>query len=379
MSRGLDTKPEMTNARADYYGRIDEYNMAPLWEVLHKLLAHEPVTEATPHLWNYDSLRPSLMESADVISTEEAERRVLILENPSMRGKSCITEALYAGLQLIMPGEIAATHRHSPAALRFIVEGSRAYTAIDGEKAYMEPGDLILTPSWVWHDHGHDGEVPVVWLDGLDIPDGALHGSGLCRAASRGAPCRGQSRRRQHGALRGQHAALRRAPPGREELAGLPLPLRTQPRSAARSRQVAGPRPVSRGQDGIRQPGQWRSDDADARDLHAARARGIRDRGATAPPPPGSTRWPRARGGPRSAGRHSSGGRATPSSCPPGIPTATRPTTTRSCSASPTSRSTTRSAGSASRGGTRRAGRALRYAATRLLRVRRTTKLLHPE
>ncbi len=170
MSRGLDTKPEMTNARADYYGRIDEYNMAPLWEVLHKLLAHQPVTEATPHLWNYDSLRPSLMESADVISTEEAERRVLILENPTMRGKSCITEALYAGLQLIMPGEIAATHRHSPAALRFIVEGSRAYTAIDGEKAYMEPGDLILTPSWVWHDHGHDGEVPVVWLDGLDIP-----------------------------------------------------------------------------------------------------------------------------------------------------------------------------------------------------------------
>ncbi len=170
MSRGLDTRPEMTNARADYYGRIDGYNLAPLWEVLHKLLAREPVTEATPYLWHYDSLRPSLMESADVISTEEAERRVLVLENPTMRGKSCITEALYAGLQLIMPGEIAATHRHSPAALRFIVEGSRAYTAIDGEKAYMEPGDLILTPSWVWHDHGHEGEVPVVWLDGLDIP-----------------------------------------------------------------------------------------------------------------------------------------------------------------------------------------------------------------
>ncbi len=170
MSRGLETKPEMTNARADYYGRIGEHNLAPLWEVLHNLLAHEPVTEATPHLWHYDSLRPSLMESAEVISTEEAERRVLVLENPTMRGKSCITEALFAGLQLIMPGEIAATHRHSPAALRLIVEGSRAFTAINGERAYMEPGDLILTPSWAWHDHGHEGEVPVVWLDGLDIP-----------------------------------------------------------------------------------------------------------------------------------------------------------------------------------------------------------------
>ncbi len=170
MSRALDAKPKITNARADYYARIAEHSMAPLWEVLHELLAKEPVTEATPHLWNYDALRPTIMEAADVISAEEAERRVLVLENPSLAGRSCITEALYAGLQLIMPGEIAPTHRHSPAALRFIIEGSRAFTAINGEKAYMEPGDLILTPSWVWHDHGHEGTEPVVWLDGLDIP-----------------------------------------------------------------------------------------------------------------------------------------------------------------------------------------------------------------
>jgi gentisate 1,2-dioxygenase len=170
MSRALDAKPETTNARADYYARIGKHNMAPLWEVLHKLLAKEPVTQATPHVWKYREVRKALLESAEIISAEEAERRVLVLENPSLRDKSCITEALYAGLQLIMPGEIAPTHRHSPAALRFIIEGSRAFTAINGEKAYMEPGDLILTPSWVWHDHGHEGEVPVVWLDGLDIP-----------------------------------------------------------------------------------------------------------------------------------------------------------------------------------------------------------------
>lgn len=170
MSRALHEKPELTNARADYYGRIEAHSMTPLWEVLHTLLAVEPVTEATPHMWQYDTVRPYVLESADVISAEEAERRVLVLENPTMQGKSCITEALYAGLQLIMPGEVAPAHRHSPAALRFIVEGSGAYTALNGEKAYMEPGDLILTPSWVWHDHGHDGDVPVVWLDGLDIP-----------------------------------------------------------------------------------------------------------------------------------------------------------------------------------------------------------------
>ncbi|MBM3486684.1 MAG: gentisate 1,2-dioxygenase [Alphaproteobacteria bacterium] len=170
MSRALDAKPETTNARADYYGRIDKFHMAPLWEVLHKLLSHEPVTQASPHVWHYDKLRGHLLESADQISAAEAERRVLVLENPTMRGESRITEALYAGLQLIMPGEIAPAHRHSPSALRFIVEGTGAYTAINGEKAYMERGDLILTPSWVWHDHGHHGDVPVVWLDGLDIP-----------------------------------------------------------------------------------------------------------------------------------------------------------------------------------------------------------------
>ena len=170
MSRALESKPELTDARAEYYARISDDNLAPLWEVLHTLLSTQPVTEAVPHLWNYEAIRSSVLESADVISAAEAERRVLVLENPAMRGKSCATEALYAGLQVIMPGEIAPTHRHSPAALRFIVEGSRAFTAINGEKAYMECGDLILTPSWVWHDHGHEGDEPVVWLDGLDIP-----------------------------------------------------------------------------------------------------------------------------------------------------------------------------------------------------------------
>ena len=170
MNRALHEKPELTNARADFYGRMAEQSMTPLWEVLHTLLSDAPVTDATPHKWDYDLCRPYIMESADVISAAEAERRVMVLENPTLEGRSCITEALYAGLQLIMPGEVAPAHRHSPAALRFIVEGSGAYTAINGEKAYMEVGDLILTPSWVWHDHGHDGDVPVVWLDGLDIP-----------------------------------------------------------------------------------------------------------------------------------------------------------------------------------------------------------------
>jgi gentisate 1,2-dioxygenase len=128
------------------------------------------VTKATPYLWRYDEARPLLLESARVITAEEAERRVLILENPGMAGAHSLTETLYGGLQLIMPGEVAPAHRHSPAALRFILEGEGAYTAVNGERAYMRPGDFVITPSWSWHDHGHEGTGPMVWLDGLDVP-----------------------------------------------------------------------------------------------------------------------------------------------------------------------------------------------------------------
>jgi len=156
--------------REAYYRRLEARDLSPLWEVMRELLSTEPVTKATPHLWHWAEARPLLMESAELISAEEAERRVLVLENPGMAGAHSLTETLYGGLQLIMPGEVAPSHRHSPAALRFILEGEGAYTAVNGEAAYMRPGDFVITPSWSWHDHGHEGEAPVVWLDGLDVP-----------------------------------------------------------------------------------------------------------------------------------------------------------------------------------------------------------------
>jgi gentisate 1,2-dioxygenase len=162
-------KPNVASERQDLYRRMDKHNLAPLWEVLHNLIPNEPATPCKPALWKYRDARPYLMESGKLITAKEAIRRVLILENPGMRGESCITQSLYAGLQLILPGEIAPSHRHSQSALRFIVEGSGAYTAVDGERTTMAPGDFIITPSWTWHDHGHPGSEPVVWMDGLDI------------------------------------------------------------------------------------------------------------------------------------------------------------------------------------------------------------------
>lgn len=167
---GLHERPETTPERAEFYDNIDPLSLAPLWDRLSNLVTREPHVKAKPHIWKYDEVRPHLMATADLITAEEAERRVLILENPGLKGGSAASDALFAGFQLIMPGEIAPTHRHSPAALRFIVEGDGAYTSINGEKAPMTVGDLILTPSMVWHDHGNIGDGPVVWLDGLDMP-----------------------------------------------------------------------------------------------------------------------------------------------------------------------------------------------------------------
>ncbi|MCW5730610.1 MAG: gentisate 1,2-dioxygenase [Alphaproteobacteria bacterium] len=169
MQTDTATKTTAEQRRA-FYERMAPHHLAPLWEVLRGLITPEPRSDCRAALWRYDEVRPFLLESAEIISAREAERRVLVLENPGLPGQSRITTSLYAGLQLIMPGEVAPAHRHAQSALRFIVEGSGGFTAVDGEKTYMSPGDFVITPSWTWHDHGHEGEGPMIWLDGLDIP-----------------------------------------------------------------------------------------------------------------------------------------------------------------------------------------------------------------
>jgi gentisate 1,2-dioxygenase len=156
--------------RAEFYRRISGAHLTPLWEVLGALVPKSPKSPAAPALWRYAEVREHVMEAGRLISAEEAERRVLVLENPAMRGNSSITQSLYAGLQLILPGEVAPAHRHSQSALRLVLDGEGAYTAVDGERTTMRRGDFIITPSWTWHDHGNLGTEPVVWLDGLDIP-----------------------------------------------------------------------------------------------------------------------------------------------------------------------------------------------------------------
>jgi gentisate 1,2-dioxygenase len=159
-----------TPEREAFYRKIDGENLSALWNVMGDLITPEPRSACRPHLWNYDAIRAYMMEAGKLITAKEAERRVLILENPGLRGQSKVTTSLYAGIQLVLPGDVAPAHRHSQSALRFILEGKGAFTTVAGEKTMMVSGDFVITPSMAWHDHGNETGEPMFWLDGLDIP-----------------------------------------------------------------------------------------------------------------------------------------------------------------------------------------------------------------
>ena len=156
----------------DYRAAMSAAGVAPLWPMMRNVLPHggpQPVTK--PGHWVYGDVRPLLMRAGELTPVEKAERRVLVLFDPG-RGTGAMqaTSSIYLGLQLLLPGESAPAHRHTPSAARIIVEGEGGYTVVDGEKLPMEEGDLVLTPGGDWHDHGHDGDAPVIWLDALDLP-----------------------------------------------------------------------------------------------------------------------------------------------------------------------------------------------------------------
>src|ERR1700756_3715358 len=163
-------KHNIEAAREEFYQRISKRDMAPLWKVMSSVVTKEPVTRCVPHVWHYDDVKSLVMESGGLITAEEALRRVLILENPALRGESLATNTLFAGIQMILPGEIAPAHRHVSSAIRFVLNGQGAYTAVDGEKAFMAPGDFVITANWAPHDHGNTSKKPMLWLDVLDFP-----------------------------------------------------------------------------------------------------------------------------------------------------------------------------------------------------------------
>lgn len=162
-------------ARSDSVALLDRdmagKNLSGYWRLGMEGLPPQPMTSVEPCLWQWRDVRESLTRAGGVISLENSERRVVRLVNPGLDPQRAFaTHTLQISFQYVKPGENARAHRHTPAALRFVIEGNGAYTTVNGQQCVMEPGDLILTPKLTWHDHSNDSKQPMIWLDGLDFP-----------------------------------------------------------------------------------------------------------------------------------------------------------------------------------------------------------------
>jgi gentisate 1,2-dioxygenase len=156
----------------DYVAALTAQNLVPLWPNLRSVLPPgKPRPKTKPTHWPYAVIKPLLLQAGELTPIEKAERRVLVLANPGHGLENMqASSSMYLGMQLLLPGEWAPSHRHTPNAVRMVVEGEGAWSTVDGEKCPMVRGDLILTPTGLWHEHGHDGDKPVIWLDVLDLP-----------------------------------------------------------------------------------------------------------------------------------------------------------------------------------------------------------------
>ena len=151
------------------YADLAAADLQPLW-TQPGLLTRTP-GRLTPHIWRWKTLRDLAGRSGDLVGIERGgDRRVLSLSHPELGGLPFATHTLWGAVQFLRGGELAPAHRHTPAALRFVLEGSGVWTLVNGDPVHMAPGDLVLTPSWTWHEHHNPGTEPMIWFDGLDLP-----------------------------------------------------------------------------------------------------------------------------------------------------------------------------------------------------------------
>jgi len=155
----------------EFYADVAARDLQPLWTQTRDLMPREPRPAAKPWLWRWKDVRPLCERAGRLVPIERGgERRVLSLSNPGLGGLPFATPTLWGAFQYLGPRESAPAHRHSPGAIRFVIEGEGAWTTVDGDACDMTPGDLVLTPSWCWHDHSNASDRAMIWFDGLDMP-----------------------------------------------------------------------------------------------------------------------------------------------------------------------------------------------------------------
>ena len=140
------TRSVATATGKEFHEKMHAAHMYGLWELASQMTKH-PEPTAIPYMWKASLIEAVVREAGEAVPVGE-ERRALQLFNPGLDGRWATTNTMIAAIQLLLPGEVARAHRHTPPAIRFIMEGAGGYTAVDGERVYMAPGDLVLTPSW---------------------------------------------------------------------------------------------------------------------------------------------------------------------------------------------------------------------------------------
>lgn len=154
-----------------YYKELENLGAGALWTVANDIEPWEPKSNSVPMLWKYDDLRDLVLKSSELVTPEQAGRRVVYLVNDKRKDVAAVVGWLYSGIQITRPGESTSAHKHKASALRFIMEGEGGYTVVDGNKITFEVNDFVITPNSTWHEHGVDPNGKTcIWQDGLDIP-----------------------------------------------------------------------------------------------------------------------------------------------------------------------------------------------------------------
>ncbi len=156
----------------EFYVEAEKLNIRPGWIQYPNAPTQTDSRKSAfvPMHWRFSDAKPALDAAGRLIDTTQAERRNLIMFNPTSVGGLDALRTIICAYQLILPGEVARAHRHSAHALRVILDSKGAFSIVNGEKHLMETGDVVLTPGGCWHEHGHDGDTPACWIDILDVP-----------------------------------------------------------------------------------------------------------------------------------------------------------------------------------------------------------------